>query len=811
MLGDARPALMTPRPQVKLSFAAVPAALALLVAFVYRRVLFGGHTFVTSDALTFTLPSREFLSKSLCAGRLPEWADWIGLGMPFAANPIHGVTYLPLWIVCPLAPPLGSDLVVVLHVWIAAVGTAALAARLGASAWGQFLAGALLALCGYVATVVPNGLGLILSWVPWVAWAAHYLSASDEERGDWRPRALVFAALFAAEVMTGEPAHILMSVLMAVGITVVRSGPSVRALARLALAGLAAGALSAVVLLPGASLHAWSNRASGLSATYGSVWALHPLRLAELVWPEVLGARNVPFLDLGRLVASTAHGVVSSPSWSRSLFLGAPAFLLAGAAALRNRTGRRLLALSLVFLLLALGDRLFLYTAFRLLPLAGWARYPEKYILGAIVLWTALAGVGFSEVFERARSRPGAFALAAVAAAALMGILVLAVFAFRPSIASLLAAPVLASQFPYDVERALSVSLMGGLLAFLGLVVFAGATAAHGRLPRAAPVAAASIVAVAVWHTQSVTRTIPRALTKNVPAVLGPVENAIRAAPLRPRLVGLKGTELGPKQLYESPEGTAAVLQEHLFPNVGARFGLDPVPGFGGVMSGALEKVWSPGEQGLAMHLDRAGQVLGVDYALVPSRKAELFGLPLAARGELVSLVSLPKRPRAFIAPRWTWTSQEDALRRTSAALSGSGEFDPGHVFLSGQSEAVPPAGAESEPASECEPSSPRPEEVRLGCTSRLGGYAVLLDEVAPGWTATVDGREAPVERADGLFRAVAVGPGRHEIVFGYQTPGLRAGLGIGAAAWLAWVAALVWLRGSRTRRAPAGNSSKSS
>ena len=85
------------------------------------------------------------------------------------------------------------------------------------------------------------------------------------------------------------------------------------------------------------------------------------------------------------------------------------------------------------------------------------------------------------------------------------------------------------------------------------------------------------------------------------------------------------------------------------------------------------------------------------------------------------------------------------------------------------------------------------------------GGYLVIDDGWFPGWTATVDGHQTPVLRADYLVRAVRLPPGRHLVRLVYAPLTFLLGATITLATALALlvfaIAARIWrLR----RRVPA-------
>lgn len=59
-----------------------------------------------------------------------------------------------------------------------------------------------------------------------------------------------------------------------------------------------------------------------------------------------------------------------------------------------------------------------------------------------------------------------------------------------------------------------------------------------------------------------------------------------------------------------------------------------------------------------------------------------------------------------------------------------------------------------------------RPGETVIDVDARSAGVLVLRDIYYPGWIAELDGEEVPILRADVLFRAIEVPPGRHKVVF---------------------------------------------
>ena len=100
------------------------------------------------------------------------------------------------------------------------------------------------------------------------------------------------------------------------------------------------------------------------------------------------------------------------------------------------------------------------------------------------------------------------------------------------------------------------------------------------------------------------------------------------------------------------------------------------------------------------------------------------------------------------------------------------------------------------------------PDRVELKASLDRHGIVVLSDVYYSGWRLTIDGRPAPLYRANRMMRGAAVEAGDHSLVFEYRPQSFRAGLivsSIGLAA--SAVLACAWTQHSMRIPAARGSS----
>jgi hypothetical protein len=93
--------------------------------------------------------------------------------------------------------------------------------------------------------------------------------------------------------------------------------------------------------------------------------------------------------------------------------------------------------------------------------------------------------------------------------------------------------------------------------------------------------------------------------------------------------------------------------------------------------------------------------------------------------------------------------------------------IDPKRTLLLERAPAHPPAGDAGEGTARIVDYGNT--EVTVDVESDMGGFLLLTDAWHPWWRAEIDGVPAAILKADVLFRAVEVAPGRHRIRFTFH------------------------------------------
>ena len=199
-----------------------------------------------------------------------------------------------------------------------------------------------------------------------------------------------------------------------------------------------------------------------------------------------------------------------------------------------------------------------------------------------------------------------------------------------------------------------------------------------------------------------------------------------------------------------------------------------------------LPVAMTPTQIAVAIPADATSSLTLRGLSLVDGRTGAHQSITLSPRGDLRRIHSGDvKVYERTAAPGRAWlvhgaqpaAGPDEALRR----LADPG-FDPRTtVLVAGDFPAAAPAAAG--PDESVQVIAYAAERIVLRAEVRRPALLVLADAFFPGWQATVDGAAAPILRANLMFRAVALEPGAHEIVFSYDPAAWRTGAAISLAA----------------------------
>jgi hypothetical protein len=368
------------------SFVSIFVLLSEALAF-YRQVLFLPRQYVIPyDFRGYHLPLAQFMALSLRRGELPLWDPYPYCGMPIYANLAAQVFYPPTIATVLLSNWIGGGRLgyllewqLVLHVFLGGAFTFWLLRRLRTGNTAALIGATVYELGGFFASQTQH-LGAMDAgaWLP-LAWLC---VIELQERFSWHWTAALAIAL-AMTVLAGFPAV----AAVIYGSCFLLALPSIRGLARVALAAAWSLLLAAVQLLPTFELTRLSV------AKYRSDW--------------MGNGGGLPVQSLVSLLMPNYYGILHfDPStwrlpWNPTflyLYCGIPAlvFVLTALGRRPDRRAARFGVLTLIFVFWMLGESTIIgRTVFRLLPDAIKSFLYQEYVISAFTLGMAvLAALG---------------------------------------------------------------------------------------------------------------------------------------------------------------------------------------------------------------------------------------------------------------------------------------------------------------------------------------------------------------------------------------------------------------------------------
>lgn len=312
------------------------------------------------------------------------------------------------------------------------------------------------------------------------------------------------------------------------------------------------------------------------------------------------------------------------------------------------------------------------------------------------------------------------------------------------------------------------------------------------RGPRWLAGAVAALLAVAVAGDLYV-----RTRTANAhPAVTGAYAGAPRALIER-----LRRDSARPRVFVE----TVGVYSTGLVDKLGMMNGLYAVPDYEPSMPRAYRDYFAPSAAGAwhgRLHVAPSGaparsqhlaeprllDLLSVAYALLEAPGPAELRRELAASaggeesrvGDALLFARSTALPRAYAVRRARAVADFAAARTAITAP----EFSPREeAIVTGPPAAGAPAAATAHAGEDrVEIVEHAPHRVRLAASCAARCLVVLTDLHYPGWSAEVDGEEAPILVTNAIFRGVWLDPGEHEIVQRFRPRSFRVGLALLAA-----------------------------
>ncbi len=375
-----------------------------------------------SDMLVSHLPNSTFIHESLREwGQIPLWNPTIYSGMPFAADPLSGMFYLPNWLTIAFPVPLAFNILVLLHLCWAAVGCYLLARRAHLPAEAAVISG--IAFAGTPKALAHISLGHVsliyaVSWTPWLLITVHHVLSGingNKSRG-----AILFGSMLGL-IFLADPRWAVPAGLLAVGyalhcwrnLITEQRFRAVDWVRRFLLVGIFTFGIASLLAFPLWEFVQLSTR-SHLDLAAQNLFALDWGHFLGLVTPILTQAEQVTYLGVSVLILALLGVISRKPgtgfwsvvlvlSWILSLGTATPLYQLLGfflpGAGLLRVPARMLFVGALSSAFLAAYGMAWVLDGARQLASVRILRLTSAGLLGMVVLINLIlagAGIGIS-------------------------------------------------------------------------------------------------------------------------------------------------------------------------------------------------------------------------------------------------------------------------------------------------------------------------------------------------------------------------------------------------------------------------------
>jgi hypothetical protein len=734
--------------------------LAASVLLLFLPLLSGNSLFFRDLQLLF-MPMKHFLAKCWNEGQLPLWNPGLFCGVPFLSDIQSGVFY-PLSIVFYLVPmPYAFNVFVISHYLLASCFVYLLIRHWHCSVPGACLGAVCFTLGGYLVSTA-NVLNNLQSAI----WLPIIFLCLERSSGRYALFYRLLTAIFlAVQFLAGEPQLLLFTVILlfAYHVTVNKHPGWVDRLKRstsaLVLISVVAMTLVMVQLLPTLEMFKHSVRFSGFTFQEAAKFSLNPLALFQLLGP--------PPFDI-------YHHVSRPFSWLLSSYFGLIPLIFCATASVCVRDNRvKFWTVSLLIsVLFAFGNRTPLFLLlYRTIPFFKAFRFPEKFMFIFAYAMAFLSAYGFDFILEK-RHRAGK---------AMTGIFSLLSVVFFIAVTIQTIWPAFLGDDAKVTPIAFLFMCLGGVCIFLFFK---------------------KVIAKSTFCTLVIVVSTVDLVLAHMP--LNPVvPTEFYTAP--PKLAQATGKARHTRRIFVqrdswmsqasrlSPFAIQHLWRHYLFANTGTWHNISYLDGVEGA---EIRHEWLIAELLEKLSLCKRIRFLELTNTgyLITGKSERIAREVRAERLKRVheNLYEVPgAMPLAYVVPDVVIAA--DQAKAIEEILKD--DFNPRRYVVLEEGSSIPTMGGGGGEVLNILYKGPNRVEV----TARsCGGYLVLLDSFYPGWKVLVHGREREVLRANGLFKAVFLDPGMHEIVFSYEPPSFSWGLRISLIS-LCLVIVGLWV--SRPRR----------